>query len=78
MITAKVICQSKQESGEGEDRTVTVTFGADYADERNKEWARWTPVLSLTMGLRGSVADKFETSKAYTLRFVESDDQPDS
>jgi hypothetical protein len=31
-----------------------VTFGADYADERNKEWARWTPSpMSLTMGLRG-------------------------
>lgn len=76
MITAKIVCQSKQETGEGEDRTVNVSFAPDYADERNKEWARWTPGLSLTMGLRGSVADQFEVSKAYTLQFVESDDQP--
>lgn len=74
MVTAKIICQTKQESGEGEDRQVTVTFVPDYADERNKEWARWTPGLSLTMGLKGAVADKFEVSKAYTLQFVADED----
>jgi hypothetical protein len=76
MVTAKILCQSKNESGEGDDRTVNVAFVPDYADERNKEWARWTPGLSLSMGLRGAVADKFEVGKAYTLEFTESDDQP--
>ncbi len=71
IITAKIICASKLESGSGDDRTVNVTFQPDYADERNKEWARWTPGLSLTMGLRGSVADQFEVNKPYTLQFVE-------
>lgn len=71
MVTAKIICQSKTESGEGEDRTVNVIFAPDYADGRNKEWARWTPGLSLTMGLRGTVADRFEVGKAYTLTFSE-------
>lgn len=70
MVTAKIVCQSKQESGEGDDRTVNVAFAPDYNDGRNKEWARWTPGLSLTMGLKGSVADQFEVGKAYTLTFT--------
>jgi hypothetical protein len=56
MVTAKITCLSKSESGEGDDRQVNVSFGADYADDRNKEWSRYTPGLSLTMGLRGAVA----------------------
>jgi hypothetical protein len=72
-VTAKIICQTKQETGEGDDRTVNVSFAADYADGRNKEWARWTPGLSLTIGLRGAVADQFEVSKAYTLTFTPED-----
>jgi hypothetical protein len=70
-VTAKIVCQSKQESGEGEDRTVNVSFAPDYHDDRNKEWARWTPGLSLTMGLKGAVADRFEVGKGYTLIFTE-------
>jgi hypothetical protein len=69
-ITAKIVCQTKQESGEGDNRQVTTTFVPDYNDGRNKEWARWTPGLSLTMGLKGSVADQFEVGKAYTLTFA--------
>ena len=69
MITAKIVCQSKQESGEGDDRQVNVTFAPDYNDGRNKEWARWTPGLSLTMGLKGEVADRFEVGQAFTLTF---------
>lgn len=69
MVTAKVVCNSKQESGEGTDRVVTVNFSADYADERNKEWAANTPSLSLTMTLKGPVADRFEAGDRYTLTF---------
>lgn len=72
-ITAKIVCQTKQESGEGDDRQVNVSFGADYADGRNKEWARYTPGLSLTMGLRGAVADQFEVGKPYILTFEPED-----
>jgi len=71
MVTAKVHCQSKTETGEGDARQVNVTFVPDYADGRNKEWALYTPGLSLTMGLKGSVADRFEAGKAYTLTFTE-------
>lgn len=69
MVTAKITCQSKTESGEGNDRQVQVAFIPDYADGRNKEWSRWTPSLSLSMTLKGAVADRFEQGKAYTLTF---------
>jgi hypothetical protein len=74
MITAKVVVDSKTASGEGDSRQDSVTFHADYADGRNKEWSLYTPSLSLQMAVKGAVADRFEVGKAYTLQFVESDD----
>lgn len=71
MITAKITCQTKTESGDGDNRQVVVTFAPDYADGRNKEWSLYTPALSLSMTLKGAVADRFEPGKAYELRFVE-------
>lgn len=76
MITAKVLCQHKTESGEGDDRQVSVSFLPDYNDGRNREWSRYTPSLSLSMSLIGPVGDRFEQGKAYVLTFEESDDQP--
>jgi hypothetical protein len=73
MVTAKIQCQSKNETGEGDDRQVVVTFLPDYADGRNKEWSLYTPSLSLSMTLKGAVADRFEPGKAYTLQFVEEE-----
>lgn len=70
MITAKVVCNAKIDQP-GDDRQVTVSFNADYADGRNKEWSLYTPSLGLTMALRGPVADRFEVGKAYTLEFRE-------
>jgi hypothetical protein len=71
MVTAKIICQSKTESGAGDERHVQVTFAADYADGRNTEWSLYTPSLSLSMNLRGPVADRFEQGRSYTLHFEE-------
>jgi len=71
VITAKVRCTSKTESGEGDARRANVEFAADYADDRNKEWAILTPTLNLSMGLNAQAADLFEQGKAYTLQFVE-------
>lgn len=69
MITAKAICTSKTESGDGEDRQVAVRFRADYDDDRNKQWARYTPALDLCMTLRGAIADRFAAGQAFTLTF---------
>lgn len=74
MITAKIKCSSKAESGEGDDRRAVVGFQPDYADGRNKEWASATPHLSLSMILKGSVADLFAVDRAYTLQFIENED----
>jgi hypothetical protein len=74
VITAKVTCGTKTESGEGDNRQAVVTFQPDYADGRNKEWSLATPSLSLQMTLNGSASDLFTEGKAYTLEFVENDD----
>lgn len=71
MITAKVQLQSKTESGVGEHRQVVATFTANYAGGANAEWSKYTPSLSLTMTLKGEVADKFVIGQAYTLMFAE-------
>jgi hypothetical protein len=73
MITAKVKCDRKTESGEGDNRQAAVSFQPDYADGRNKEWALATPHLSLSMTLNGKAADLFEQGRAYTLQFVAED-----
>lgn len=69
MITAKVYCGSKVETGDGVQRQAVVTFFPDYGDGRNKAWALNTPTLTLNMTLKGDAADLFETGAAYTLRF---------
>lgn len=73
--TAKILVSNKTESGEGDARQASVSFYADYADGRNKEWSLATPSLSMTMTLKGPVADQFEIGKRYTLTFTE--DVPD-
>ncbi len=70
MITAKVTCHRKTLTGAGEHRQAVVEFAADNS-ERNKAWALYTPALTLSMTLRGDVADRFEPGAAYTLQFVE-------
>jgi hypothetical protein len=69
-VTAKVTCHLKNETDEGDKRQVAVSFLPDYADGRNKEWSLYTPALSLSMSLKGAVADRFEIGKAYTLTFT--------
>jgi hypothetical protein len=74
MITAKVTCHTKHDTGEGDNRQTQVDFQPDYADGRNKEWSLATPHLSLWMTLKGAVGDRFEVGKAYTLTFTESEE----
>lgn len=65
-ITAKVKVSSKQPQGEG---STSLAFGADYADDRNKEWAEFTPGISISMSVKNSVAEHFELGQAFTLTF---------
>lgn len=78
MITAKIQCLNKIDQVSGTEHVnSTVTFGPNYADGRNAEWAAATPNLSLSLVVRGDVADRFESGKCYTLTF-EPDDTPDA
>lgn len=74
MVTAKVVLQGKQSTGaNGEEKYLS--FVPDYADGRNREWARATPSLSLAMTVKNDVADRFEVGAGYTLTFERDDTQ---
>ncbi len=70
--TAKVVLNSKLESGVGEHRQIQAVFSANYAGGKNAEWAVYTPSLQLAMTLKGEVGDRFEIGREYTLTFEES------
>lgn len=78
MITAKVVCHSKDEyrDSDNELKHANVYFTADYEGGRNKDWAEATPYLSLHMKLNAQAAGLFEQGQHYTLQFVEEDDNP--
>ena len=69
--TAKVFLHQKIDASDGQ---VQLLFNADYNDGRNKEWAKYTPALSLSMTVIDSVADQFDVSGKYTLTFEKSED----
>jgi hypothetical protein len=73
MVTAKIKLVSK---GEPLDGQVQLFFDADYDDDRNREWAKYTPGLNLQMNVMEEVADHFEVGKPITLEFVEDDSTP--
>ena len=52
-----------------DEETSQLSFNADYDDERNQEWSKWTPSLSLNMNVLNSVAEQFELHGSYLLTF---------
>lgn len=68
-VTAKVVVTDRTNTGGDNDPQVLLHFAPDYQDEANKEWAYYTPALSLQMTVRGSVADNFPMGQKVTLRF---------
>ena len=66
-ITAVAKLTHKTKSTDGTQ--TLLTFSADYADGRNKEWAKWTPALSLDMHVKNEVAEQFDFNGAYLLTF---------
>lgn len=70
-VTAKVKLQSKTPIGEDE---VQLNFAADYEDGRNKEWAKYTPGLSLIMSVKEAVGEPFNVGDPWTLTFEPSQD----
>lgn len=70
-ITAKIKVTSKSAPQYGDQ--VTLSFSPDYDDERNKEWAKFTPALSLSMTVKEEVAAHFAEGQAFTLTFTPED-----
>lgn len=70
-ITAVAKLEHKAPKQESEE--TNLVFYADYSDERNKEWAKYTPALSLNMTVLNSVADGFEQGASYLLTFEKRD-----
>lgn len=66
-ITAKVKVYSIAKVSDGQK---AISFNADYDDERNKEWAKYTPTLSLSMTVVDEVAAQFDVGQAYGLTFT--------
>lgn len=62
----------KKETRNGADHT-NLYFNADYNDERNKEWALYTPALSLSMNVLTEIADQFDLQGRYLLTFEKQD-----
>jgi hypothetical protein len=65
-ITAVASLYTKGESHDGQ---TPLSFGADYNDERNKEWAKYTPGLNISMTVLDSVAEQFERGGRYLITF---------
>ncbi|UVK58463.1 hypothetical protein SEA_GLOBIWARMING_71 [Arthrobacter phage GlobiWarming] len=65
--TAVVTLNGKGESNAGQTQ---LSFNADYNDERNKAWAKYTPGLSIIMHVTDEVAaEQFEQGGRYLLTF---------
>lgn len=63
--TLKLKLTGRTEIDNGEQ--VQLYFQADYDDERNKEWAKYTPVLNLSFTVRSdAVAASFEVGDTFT------------
>jgi hypothetical protein len=68
--TAVATLSSKTDAGSGQ---TALAFHADYNDERNKEWAKYTPGLSVQMTVLDSVGEQFEQGGRYLLTFEKQD-----
>ena len=70
--TAKIKLTSKHLITRGAPPVVDevgLQFHADYDDDRNQEWAKYTPALSVAMTVLPEVAERFEVGQAFTLTF---------
>jgi hypothetical protein len=65
--TAKIRLTGKTAVTDGQ---TILNFSPDYAPGRNKEWAKYTPALSLGMTVLDSVAERFELGQSFTLTFT--------
>lgn len=61
--TFKTRLRSKDAQGDGQTR---LRFEADYTDDANKEWAKYTPTLAFECTVLDEIADRWELGEPYT------------
>jgi hypothetical protein len=69
-VTAKLIVTGKTPVADGQQ---ALSFMPDYNDGRNKEWAKYTPALSLGMSVLESVADLFAVGQTLIMTLEDSE-----
>ena len=55
----------------GPDQT-KLRFEADYDDDANSEWAKYTPGLAFECTIKDEIADRWQIGTAYTFTAEES------
>lgn len=65
--TAKVFLSGKTQGSDGQ---TYLHFTADYQDGANKEWAKYTPSLSIQMTVLDEVAADWEHGDHFDLLFT--------
>lgn len=67
--SAKIFVSGKTEGSDGQTQ---VYFSADYADGANKEWAKYTPALSISMTVLSEVAADWDYGDKFDLLFTKT------
>lgn len=70
-FTAKLFVSGKTQLSDGQ---TSLVFSADYADGANKEWAKYTPALSLNMTVLDEVAEGIEYGDKFDVLFTKTSD----
>lgn len=65
-FTAKVFLSGHHSAGDGQ---TSLEFSPDYNDERNKEWAKYTPSLKFGMTVLDEVAEGLSYGDTATVTF---------
>lgn len=69
MFTAKIRCTGKTPNAGSTPPTTTVTYGPDYGEGKNAEWAARTPTINVSMAMLDEVAARVEVGDEITLTF---------
>jgi hypothetical protein len=72
-FSAKLIVSGRQVQQEGtEHEVVLLTYTADYNDDKNKEWSRYTPSMGVTQTVLPEVAEGIQTGDTFDVLFTKT------
>jgi hypothetical protein len=65
-FTAKAVIMSTTNHGDGQ---TIIAMNAGYANGENKQWAKYTPTLSVSMSVIDEIAAPFKPGKKVDITF---------